>query len=106
MTTKEPDMATRASSRGSDSRRITAEIPGRVRARIEEAAAWKGVSVDRFLVEAAAKEAEQVIEKERLFQLSREDAELMLTLLETPPTPNAALRKAMQTRKRLLRGRD
>jgi uncharacterized protein (DUF1778 family) len=99
-------MATPAANRGKDSRKITAEIPGRVRARIEEAAAWRGVSVDRFLVDAAAKEAENVIERERLFQLSREDAELMLILLETPPAPNAALRKAMQTHKRLISCRD
>jgi uncharacterized protein (DUF1778 family) len=85
-------MATPAAKGRKDSGKITAEIPARVRARIEEAAAWRGVSLNRFLVDAAAREAEHVIEKERLFQLSREDAELMLTLLETPPSPNPDLR--------------
>ena len=36
-------------------------------AKIEEAAAWRGVSVSKFLVDAAAKEADQVIQRERLF---------------------------------------
>jgi uncharacterized protein (DUF1778 family) len=100
---KEELMATRT---GKSSHKVTAEIPRGVRARIEEAAAWKGVTVDRFLIEAAAKEADQVIEKERLFQLSQEDAELVLRLLENPPRVNAALRKAAQNHKRLIRGRD
>ena len=99
-------MAARTTSRRNDSGKITAAIPAKVRARIEEAAAWRGVSVDRFLVEAAAKEAEHVIEKERLFQLTREDAEQILALLDQPPAPSAALRKAAQTHKGLIRDRD
>ena len=75
-----------------------------MRAKIEEAAAWRGVSVDSFVVEAATKEAEYVIEKERHIQLSRADAELVMSLLDNPPPPNAALRKAVQAHKRLLRG--
>jgi len=53
---------------------------------------------------AAAKEAEQVIEKERLPQLSRQDAERLASLLDNPPAPNAALRKAVEAHQRLLRG--
>jgi uncharacterized protein (DUF1778 family) len=75
-----------------------------MRARIEEAAAWRGVSVSSFLVEAAAKEAEQIIEKERLFQVTREDAELIASLLEAPPVPNPAMLKAVQAYQRLIRG--
>jgi uncharacterized protein (DUF1778 family) len=53
---------------------------------------------------AAAKEAEQVSEKERLLQLSRQDAELLASLLDNPPAPNAAMQKAVQTHQRLIRG--
>jgi uncharacterized protein (DUF1778 family) len=56
------------------------------------------------VAEAAAKEAEQVIEKERLLQLSRQDAELLASLLDNPPAPNAAMRKAVQAHQRLIRG--
>lgn len=83
---------------------ITARIPRRVRAKIEEAAAWRGVSVSSFLVEAAAKEAEQVIEKERLLQLTREDAEVIASLLDAPPVPNPGMLQAVRAHQRLIRG--
>jgi len=83
---------------------ITARIPRQACARIEGAAAWRGVSVSGFVAEAAAKEAEQVIEKERLLQLSRQDAERLAPLLDNPPAPNAAMRKAVQAHHRLLGG--
>ena len=44
--------------------------------------AWRGVSVSKFLVEAAAKEADQVIQRERLLELKREDAERVFALLD------------------------
>jgi uncharacterized protein (DUF1778 family) len=53
---------------------------------------------------AAAKEAEQVIEKERLLQLSRQDAELLASMLDNPPAPDAAMRKAVQAYRGLIRG--
>jgi len=83
---------------------ITARISRQACARIEEAAAWRGVSVSSFVAEAAAKEAEQVIEQERLLPLSRQDAELVASLLDNPPAPNAAMRKAVQAHQRLIRG--
>jgi uncharacterized protein (DUF1778 family) len=83
---------------------ITARIPRQACARIEEAAAWRGVSVGSFVAEAAAKEAEQVIERERLLQLSRQDAELMASLLDNPPPPNAAMFEAVRAHQRLIRG--
>ena len=36
-----------------DPKNISADVPPHVRAKIEEAAAWRGVSVDSFVVEAA-----------------------------------------------------
>lgn len=91
-------------SRDAGHAEITARVPRGLRARIEEAAAWRGVSVASFLVEAAAKEAEHVIEKERLLQLTRQDAELVLSLLDAPPAPNAVMRKAVRAHQRLIRG--
>lgn len=83
---------------------ISADVAAHVRARIEEAAAWRGVPIGSFMIEAAVRAADEVIERERLIQLSREDAERMLTLLENPPEPNAALRKAAEAHQRLIRG--
>ena len=94
----------KCTTKGRSQQGITARIPRQACARIEEAAAWRGVSVSSFVAEAAAKEAEQVIEKERLLQLSRQDADLLASLLDNPPAPNAAMRKAVQAHHRLLGG--
>jgi uncharacterized protein (DUF1778 family) len=83
---------------------ISTEVPAHLRAKIEEAAAWRGVSVGNFVADAAAREAEEVIERERLIQLTREDSELVLSLLENPPPANAALRNAAELHKRLIGG--
>lgn len=83
---------------------ISADIPDHLRAKIEEAATWKGMSVSSFIADAAAKEAEQIIEKERLIQLSREDADMILSLLDNPPQPNAAFQEAAKLHKRLTDG--
>jgi uncharacterized protein (DUF1778 family) len=86
------------------SSRITATVPAHVRATIEEAAALRGISVGAFVAEAAARTAEQVIEKEQLIELSREDAQMIMAPLENPPPPNAALLEAAEFHKRLTGG--
>ena len=83
--------------------RITARVPYSVQQRIEQAATWRGVSVNSFLIDAAAKEADQVLATEQIIKLSRADAELVLGLMESPPKPNRTLRKAAEASKRLIR---
>jgi len=80
------------------------EIPDHLRARIEEAATWKGMSVSNFIADVVVREANRVIEKERLIRLSHDDAELILSLLDNPPRPNAELQQAAGLHKRLLDG--
>jgi uncharacterized protein (DUF1778 family) len=96
-------MATSTGRRKKNEQSILGDIPANLRAKIEEAAAWRGVPVGRFIADAAVKEAEQIIERERLIRLTREDTELVLSLLDNPPKPNAALRKAARAYKRLIR---
>jgi uncharacterized protein (DUF1778 family) len=79
-------------------------MPAHQRAKIEEAAAWRGVPVSSFVIDAAVREAEQVIQKERLIELTRNDAELIASLLDNPPEPNAAMRRAIRAHKRMIRG--
>ncbi len=83
---------------------ISSEMTAPVRARIEQAAAWRGVPVSSFVIEAAVKAADEVIEHERLIQLSGDDAERIMALLDNPPEPNASLRKALDAHQRLIRG--
>ena len=83
---------------------LSAEMADPVRAKVEEAAAWRGVPVASFVIEAAVKAADEVIERERLIQLTRADADQILNLLENPPEPNASLLKAVEAHQRLIRG--
>ena len=83
---------------------LSAEMTSPVRAKVEEAAAWRGVPVSSFVIEAAVKAADEVIERERLIQLTRADAEQILNLLDNPPEPNASLLKAAEAHQRLIRG--
>ena len=43
---------------------------------------------------------------QRLIQLTREDVEQIMHLLDNPSEPNASLRKAAEARQRLIRRRD
>jgi uncharacterized protein (DUF1778 family) len=97
-------MSASSSVNGKNAVRISASVPSHIRARIEEAAAWKGMTVAAFIAEAAAKEADEVIERERKIQLSQEDAALVASLLENPPEPNAALRKAAELHHKVIGG--
>lgn len=83
---------------------ISADVTAHLRAKIEEAAAWRGMPIGNFVIEAAVRAADEVIERERLIQLSRADAEQILDLLANPPEPNDALRKAADAHQRLIRG--
>ena len=42
----------------------------------------------------------------QIIQLTSEDAELIMHLLDNPPEPNASLRKAAEANQRLIRRRD
>lgn len=97
-------MTAQTSGRKSGSSKLLEGFPSGLRAKIEEAAAWKGVSVGSFVADAVGKEAERIIEKERLIELSRQDAETIISLLENPPGPNAALRKAAKLHKKVIDG--
>lgn len=90
-TTSEPERA-----------RLTARVSRSVHDVIEQAALWRGVSVNSFVVQAAMKAAEEVIEHERVIRLSQQAAHKLADLLDDPPEPNSALRKAAQRRRQVL----
>lgn len=76
--------------------RIGARVPREVYDTLRHAAELTGATVNQFLVQSALKEAEAVIERERILRLSRRDCEKLLDLLENPPTPNARFKAAMK----------
>lgn len=85
--------------------RIATRVPKNVQARLEEAAGLVGATVNQFVLQAALKEAGEIIDRERVIRLSRRDAARLMELLDNPPPPNAKLRRALERREEFLSGR-
>ena len=81
---------------------LTIRAPAKLHGRLAEAAAWRGLSLNNFILQAASKEADAVLEQERALRITGDDAAMMLRLLDNPPKPNAALRRAFARRKEKL----
>ena len=79
-----------------DRGRITARVPARVQQTLELAASMVGATVNQFVVQTALREAERIIEQERVIHLSARDAEAFIRALENPPPPNAKLKAALK----------
>ncbi len=75
--------------------RITARVSQSTQAMLEEAAAFMGVPVNSFVVNAAVEKAGDVLAKERVIKLSQRDAGFLARLMENPPEPNASLLNAI-----------
>ena len=75
-------------------KRITARVPDKVRATLEQAAELLGATVNQFVVQTAYQEAQRVVERESVIRLSQKDARKVLALLDHPPKPNKRLRNA------------
>lgn len=75
--------------------RISARVTQDVHSTLRQAAEMVGATVNQFLVQAALKEAQGIIERERIIQLTRRDAEMFFRMLERPPKPKAKLRAAV-----------
>lgn len=76
--------------------RVSARVPAQVQETLELAAAMVGATVNQFMVQTALREAERIIEQERVIRLSARDAETFIHALENPPPPNAKLKAALK----------
>lgn len=76
--------------------RITARISVPLVEKLQEAAELSGATLNQFLVQAALKEADRIIEQERVIRFTQEDAALFIDMLDNPRPPNAALAKAYE----------
>ena len=68
--------------------RIGARVPHEVYATLRRAAELTSATVNQFWVQASLKEAQLVIEREQLIQLSPRDWNWLLGLMDDPPQPN------------------
>lgn len=76
--------------------RIGARVPHEVYVTLHRAAELSGATVNQFLVQAALKEAQAVIEREEVIRLSPRDWGWLLDLMDDPPRPNARLEAALE----------
>ncbi|MEX3981745.1 DUF1778 domain-containing protein [Paraburkholderia sp. EG287A] len=82
------------SSRG----RITARLSAEKQEILQLAADLSGSTLNQFIVQAALRAAEQVIEQEeviRSIRLTMDESKRFFALLDEPPKPNEALQRAM-----------
>jgi len=75
--------------------RIGARVSHEVYEMLCRAAELSGATVNQFLVQAALKEAQTVIEREDVIRLSPRDWNWLLELVENPKAPNARLKAAL-----------
>lgn len=85
-----------------DRSQLTLRAPTKMRSRLAEAATFRGLSLNSFVLQAAVREADEILKQERHLQITASDARKILGLLENPPKPNAALTRAFARRKKLL----
>lgn len=76
--------------------RITAIVSGPVMETLQQAAALTGATLSQFIVQAALEKAEMLNDPEHVILYSREDAAMLIEMLEKPGQPNAALLKAFE----------
>lgn len=76
--------------------RVVSRVTLENRRTLEQAAAWSGASLNQFIVQAALLEAERVIEKEQIIQLSLRDTADFMAALDNPPEPNERLLSALK----------
>jgi uncharacterized protein (DUF1778 family) len=76
--------------------RVTARVPSSVRETLQRGADLSGATLNQFLVRSALREAEALIERESVIQLSQRDAKIFFDALENPPRPNARLKAAVK----------
>jgi uncharacterized protein (DUF1778 family) len=86
--------------------RIVTRIPLRVRKTIEEAASLQGATLNQFVVQAALKDAQEVIKRETTVQLSREETKRLFELLDHPPKPSARMLAAAASYRKHVRDED
>lgn len=81
---------------GPAKKRINARFPESLAERIEYAAALRGVAVASFIQEAVAARAEQVIEDEARWRLTREQAAAVVAMIARPPKANKKMLDASE----------
>jgi uncharacterized protein (DUF1778 family) len=84
-------------------KRITARVSEDARTTMEQAAELVGATLNQFVVQAAYQEAQRLLERESVIRLTQQDARMILALMDAPPKPGKALKKAAKAFKASVR---
>jgi len=76
--------------------RVSARIPHNVYEKLMEAAETIGATLNQFLVQSAIEKADQILEHERIIQMTRQDANVFFDIIDDPPPINNKLLDAMK----------
>jgi uncharacterized protein (DUF1778 family) len=84
-------------SRGNEHRteRVDLRMTPRQKRAIQAAASYEGTNLTSFILRLALHEAEEIMRRAERLELSARDGQRVLELLENPPVPTPALRKAV-----------
>ena len=83
--------------------RLVARIPSAVRKMIQAAADLDGSSLNQFVVRAAHRQAQEILERDSIIRLNREQTKRVFELLDSPPKPNSALLSAKAAHRKFVR---
>ena len=78
-------------------------IPSGIRKTIQAAADLEGASLDSFIVRAAHRHAQEILDRETIIRLNREQTRRVFELLDKPTKPNGALLSAKAAHQKLVR---
>jgi uncharacterized protein (DUF1778 family) len=76
------------------------------KALIERAAAYRGETMTGYAISTLVREAQRVVREHEVVTLSERDRDRFLELLENPPEPTDALRRAATRHQTLIAGSE
>ncbi|USX18630.1 DUF1778 domain-containing protein [Oxalobacteraceae bacterium OTU3REALA1] len=76
--------------------RVTNRVPKTIALKLQEAAELTGATMNQFMVQASLEKAEKIIDREKTIQFSKNDAAIIIDMLDNPSKPNAALVRAFE----------
>lgn len=76
--------------------RITARVSSNVAEILNSAAELTGTTMNGFVVQAALEKAQKIVDREKRTMITKNDAAMLLNLLDNPPKPNEAMQRAFK----------
>jgi uncharacterized protein (DUF1778 family) len=76
--------------------RITARVSSNVAEILNSAAELTGTTMNGFVVQAALEKAQKIVDRENRIIITKNDAAMLLNLLDSPRKPNEAMQRAFK----------